>query len=161
MTGPVFDPDGPPDLEDEGVLAAIAALFAVTDPVPPGLADEVCLRLAVRQLDADLAALEQTDQLAGIRSTEYERAASLTFSVGAWSMLVTVTPLDGTVVRLDGWITGSDGAEIELRERARSSTTAARDGRFAFPRVERGLIQFLVCPTAPGARRVITPHVEV
>lgn len=157
--------DVPPDAElddvDDALLARIAALYDALDPVPEQLAENICLSLALAELDADLAAFERTDSGVGVRSSDYQRVTSLTFSVGSWSMLVNVTPLDGTFVRLDGWVTGNTDARIELRERSRSTVVPAADGRFSFARVERGLAQFLITGSAPGARPVITPHVEV
>lgn len=157
--------DVPADAEldhvDDALLARIAVLYDALDPVPEQLADTICLTLALAELDADLAAFERTESGVGVRSSDYQRVTSLTFSVGEWSMLVNVTPLDGTIVRLDGWVTGDGEARIELRERSRSSVASAPDGRFSFARVERGLVQFLITGSAPGGRPVITPHVEV
>ncbi|MFT3876832.1 MAG: hypothetical protein QM708_10490 [Propioniciclava sp.] len=163
MTRPDIPPDAGAELDavDAALLSQIAALYDRIDPAPATLADEICLALALAELDADLAAFERSDQGVGVRSHDYQRVSSLTFSVGTWSMLVTVTPLDGTFVRLDGWLTGDASARVELRERARSTALTADEGRFTFGRVERGLVQFLVTSSDPGARPVITPHVEV
>ncbi len=161
MTRPDIPADAELDDADAALLARIAALYDALDPVPEHLADTLCLALALAELDADLAAFERSESGVGVRSSDYQRVTSLTFSVGTWSMLVNVTPLDATFVRLDGWVTGGGTARVELRERARSTVATAADGRFSFARVERGLVQFLATGSAPGARPVITPHVEV
>lgn len=158
------DPAPPPlDQFDERILAGVREVAARLDPVPAELATDIKFALSVRALHAEVAELQRLGAEGSlVRSVDYARAETLTFTSDRLSVMVTITDLDGEHVRLDGWVTGAGAIDIELRERSRSSTTRAdADGRFVIASVARGMIQFVFHPSESGQRPVITPHVEI
>jgi hypothetical protein len=153
----------PLDQFDELVLAGVREVQARLDPVPAELADDIKFALSVQALHAEVAELQRLGaEGALVRSVDYTRAETLTFTSDQLSVMVTITELDGERVRLDGWVSGAAGIDIELRQRSRSSTTTADDdGRFAFASVPHGMVQFVFHPGDDTRRPVITPHVEI
>jgi hypothetical protein len=152
----------PLDDLDAAVLDRFRAALQVVDPMPPDLDERVELALTVQALNAEIAELQRVpEDLAGVRSHDYERVDTVTFTGGTMSAVVTISRVDSETARIDGWVDG-DLAEVELRERSRTSSVSIdAEGRFAFARVERGLVQFVF--RSPGAETstVITPSMEV
>ncbi len=153
----------PLDQYDLRVLQALREVHGRLDPVPADLADHVKFDLSMQALHAEVAELQRLGPGSVLaRNVDYTRAETLTFTSDQLSVMVTITDLDGDHVRLDGWVTGADGVEVELRERLRSSTTTAdEDGRFAFATVAHGMVQLVFHPAEQTGRPVITPHVEI
>ncbi len=153
----------PLDQFDERVLAGVREVHARLDPAPAELADDIKFALSIQALHAEVAELTRLGAEGSlVRSVDYTRAETLTFTSDTLSVMVTITALDAEHVRLDGWATGAVGFEVELRQRSQSSTTTADDdGRFAFASVAHGMVQFVFRPADDGLRPVITPHVEI
>lgn len=153
----------PIDDGDERALRLVRAHLAVMDPVPGDLAERVKFAMTVASLEAEVAHLMQDAQeLTTVRTTDYDRATTVTFESGSLSIMVTLEEGEGSSTTLRGWVT-APGAEVELRERARSSVTVADDeGRFVFEGVERGTVNLVIRPDdEPGVRPVITPGIEI
>lgn len=153
----------PLDAADERALRLVRAHLDVVDPVPVDLADRVKFAMTVASLEAEVAHLMQdATELAAVRTTEYDRATTVTFESGSLSIMVTLEEGEQSSTTLRGWVT-APGAEVELRERSRSSVTVADDeGRFVFERVERGTVNLVIrLHDEPGARPVITPGIEI
>ncbi len=153
----------PLDQFDERVLAGVREVQARLDPVPAELADDIKFALSVQALHAEVAELQRLGAEGTlVRSVDYARAETLTFTSDQLSVMVTITILDDARVRLDGWVTGTSGVDIELRQESRSSRTHSDDdGRFAFASVPHGMVQFVFHPSDDAQRPVITPHVEI
>jgi len=153
----------PIDADDERALRLVRAHLDVVDPVPADLAERVKFAMTVASLEAEVAHLiSDAMELAAVRTTEYDRATTVTFESGSLSIMVTLEAGERTATRLRGWVT-APGAEVELRERSRSSVTTADDeGRFVFEGVERGTVNLVIrLHDEPGARPVITPGIEL
>lgn len=161
---PVLGEDEHLDAFDEATLDALRDLMARVDPVPAQLDDRVKFALTVQALEAEIAELQRLpSEAAGVRSVDYARAQTVTFTTDAMTAMVTITAVDADTVRIDGWVTGG-AVEVELRERSRSSLVDTdEDGRFVFDQVPRGMVQFVLRPTTAGttARPVITPTIEL
>ena len=155
--------DEPLDDLDERILMTLKVTHEATDPPPPGLTERITYALSVAALEAEVAHIvAQSQELAGVRSTAYERTSTVTFANDGFSVMVTIDAATQGLARVTGW-TSDPGIEVELRERARSRSTTADDrGRFAFGEVERGLVHFLFRWPEPEPRPpVITPAFEI
>jgi hypothetical protein len=166
MTGPQdLDrlAEGPIDDDDVRVLQQVARLFDTLDPVPPGLVDRVNFGITLDALHAEIAELQRSGDLAGVRSTGADAAQTVTFSSPSLTVMVTITPSSADRARIDGWIAPGGGVSVELRSAAGvTSVTADADGRFVFDDVERGLVRFLVRPPEGVAQQpVLTPSIEI
>lgn len=153
----------PFDATDERVLHLVRAHLDTVDPVPPHLADRVKFAMTVASLEAEVAHLMQDARsLAAVRTTEYDRATTVTFESGSLSIMVTLEEDERPGTTLRGWVT-APGAEVELRERSRSSVTVTDDeGRFVFEGVEHGTVNLVIRHhDEPGTRPVITPGIEI
>lgn len=151
------------DAADAAVLAVLRNLHAELDPVPAGLTDDLKFALTVQALHAEVAELQLVGTDTGVRSLEYTRAETLTFSGGPFTTMINVVSSGPDEVRIDGWVTGGP-ATIELRERERTSTIdIGSEGRFVFERVRRGMVQFVLYPVAgdSGSKPVITPSIDL
>ncbi len=160
-----IDPTAVPlDEKDYALLDALRALHAELDPVPAGLTDDIKFALTVQALHAEVAELTRLSaDSALVRSVDYTRAETLTFTGGAFTTMVSIVGIGPDDVRIDGWVTGGP-VRIELRERSRTSSVEVdEEGRFAFEPVSRGMVQFVLYPLdeATGGKPVITPSIEV
>ncbi|WP_353952241.1 hypothetical protein V6K52_02005 [Knoellia sp. S7-12] len=151
------------DALDERALALIRTRLDLVDPVPVDLTERVKFAMTVASLEAEIAHLMNDSAMAGAtRTTEYDRASTVTFESEGLSIMVTLEPVDRDVVRVRGWVT-APGAEVELRERSRSQEATADDeGRFVFERVDHGTVHLVIRRhDEPGSRPVITPGIEI
>jgi hypothetical protein len=151
------------DEQDLRALATLRAVMQASDPVPSGLAERAKFAMSVAALEAEIAEITTTTaELAGVRSTQYDRASTITFSSDHLSAMITIEVVDGGTARLSGWVT-TGPTHIELRERSRTQETATDDaGRFTFSSVERGLVHLVMRRLDdPQSRPVITPAIEI
>lgn len=153
----------PLDSADQRALTLIRTHLDLVDPVPVDLTERVKFAMTVASLEAEIAHLMNDGLAVGAtRTTEYDRATTVTFESEGLSIMVTLEPVDRDVVRVRGWVT-APGADVELRERSRSQEATADDeGRFVFERVEHGSVHLVIRRhDEPGARPVITPGIEI
>lgn len=154
----------PLDEVDEKILSALADVLRANDPVPAGLADDVKFALTVQALHAEVAELQRLGAETALARSEYTRTQTLTFSAEALSAMVTLSPIDDSHVRVDGWVTGLDGpVTVELRTTDGIDVLTAAiddDGRFTLDPAPRGLVRFVFLPGG-DVRPVITPTVEI
>lgn len=164
-----FDPgtseqgwDEPLDDLDGAVLAALASLHTRRDPVPPKLAEDAKFAVAVKLMHAEVAEIRRQGlDLAAVRSTDFHRVETLTFTSDTVTVMITVTARDAESVRVDGWVDGPP-IVVEVRDRAGSHVVeAGEDGRFSVPRVTKGLAQLVFRERDGTARPVVTPHFEL
>lgn len=154
---------------DEGDLRALAtlrAVYEVGDPVPPSLLDRIKFAITLDDLEAEVARLqrESVPELAGARADDVLKAQTVTFTSDTLTTMVTITPLMGSGVRIDGWATPGAFLEVELRiGDATMRVTADADGRFVFGQVPHGLAQLVLRQNEgeAGDHPVITPAIEI
>jgi hypothetical protein len=162
---PVPGADEPLDDADAALLDDLARLFTQVDPPPAHLADLVAFALELDGIDGDVALLAgRAESVGAARSSEVTR--SITFAGDSLTVMITVTPLAGGDIRVDGWASPGARLPIELRSGTGSNRTEADEGgRFEFTSVPAGRVQFILHPElvagAVGARQVVTPAVEL
>lgn len=162
MTPSVDDlAEGAIDDVDVRALNRLADLYSALDPVPPGLVERINFGLTLDALECEIAELQRSAGLAGVRAEADQGVESVTFTSAALTTMITITAASGDRVRIDGWIAPGAGVAVELRARERSYTTLADDdGRFVLDDVPKGLAQFVLRP--PGdARPVVTPSLSI
>jgi hypothetical protein len=150
---------------DAGLLEKVRRMWAERDPVPEDLAERIRFALDLEDLEIELLELERARPvLSGHRGEE--RVRTLTFTSDSLSVMVSITPVRGEVMRIDGWISDGSGLDVELRLKAGTRRERAdAQGRFAFDGVGGGLVQFLFHPTTGAGRElahtVVTPAVQL
>jgi hypothetical protein len=151
------------DDTDVAVLRQAAQIFEKLDPVPAGLVDRINFGLTLDALHAEIAELQRSADLVGVRAETNSDVQTVTFTSATLTTMITVTPTSGDRVRVDGWIAPGAGVSVELRSRTESRHTVADDdGRFVFEDVSRGLAQFVLrVPDEAADRPVVTPAIEI
>lgn len=151
------------DATDIEVLRRTAAVYDALDPVPGGLVDRIQFDITLDALHAEIAQLQRSGDLVGVRSEDATEAQTVTFTSAHLTTMVTITEISSERVRIDGWVAPGGGVSVELRRVDGSeSTVADADGRFVFADVSRGLAQFVLRPPASAQQHpVITPSVEL
>lgn len=162
---PSFDElaNGRIDAEDVRVLGQVASLFDTLDPVPAGVIERIQFGITLDALHAEIAELQRSGDLVGVRADELTEAQTITFTSPSLTTMVTVTPTSADLVRIDGWITPGADVLIELRvvDGVRT-TTADQDGRFVLEDLPHGYAQFVIRPPADsGQPPVVTPSIEL
>ena len=153
--------DGSIDGVDLRVLDRIEALYAQLDPVPTGLVDRVKFGITLEALHAEIAELQRSADLAGVRS-DVTDSQTITFTSARLTTMVTISPISAETTRIDGWVVPGAGVSVELRTRTGAlQTTADADGRFVFEIVERGMAQFVLRTEDAAAAPVMTPSIEL
>jgi hypothetical protein len=152
----------PIDDADAAALRDLARIYDALDPVPRGLVDRVKFGLTLDALHAEIAELQRSSGLVGVRAEAAGDVQSVTFTSATLTTMITVTPTSADRVRVDGWIAPGGGVAVELRGRTTTRHTVADpDGRFAFDDVAKGLAQFVLRPPTVEARPVVTPSIEI
>jgi hypothetical protein len=157
---------GPIDDGDLRVLATLRRVYEVGDPLPASLLDRVKFAITLDDLEAEVARLqrESVPELEGARSDDVLKTQTVTFTSETLTTMVTITPLPGGGVRVDGWATPGALLDVELRVGdATLHATADEDGRFVFEHVGHGLAQLVLRQNGAGAggHPVITPAIEI
>jgi hypothetical protein len=165
MSGPSFEQlaDGPIDADDARVLGRIASLYDTLDPVPSGLVERIQFGITLDALHAEIAELQRSGDLVGVRADELTEAQTITFTSPSLTTMVTVTPMTADTVRIDGWITPGGNVTVELRTpEGTRTTTADEDGRFVLEDLPHGYAQFVIRPPeGSGQPPVVTPSIEL
>lgn len=150
------------DAIDLATLARIEALYEQLDPVPAGLVDRVQFGITLEALHAEIAELQRSVDLVGVRSEGLADAQTVTFTSARLTTMVTISPVSVDEVRIDGWAVPGAGITVELRtEHATASVVADLDGRFVFATVERGMAQFVLRGQDSGVAPVLTPSIQL
>lgn len=149
------------DLDVE-VLRRTAELFDALDPAPAGLADRINFGLTLEALHAEVAKLQRSASLVGVRAETDSDVQTVTFTSSRLTTMITVTPTPGDRVRVDGWIAPGGRLVVELRAQSETRQTASdEDGRFVFEDVPRGLAQFVLRTPGEDGSLVVTPAIEI
>lgn len=148
---------------DLRALEELAALYAELDPVPDGLVERIQFGITLDALEAEIAQLQRSADLAGVRSDETAEAQTVTFTSSTVTTMITITPTSADHARIDGWAAPGGGYTITLRtEFGTEETVADEDGRFVFANVSRGLAQFVLRPPAGSSQpAVVTPSLQL
>ena len=156
----------PLDGEDVAILLALADFYTRHDPVPTGLTDRLAFTVALAEMEAELAELQNVDrEFAGVRGDEPEQARTITFASGSLSAMVTISVEDAQNVRIDGWVAPAEAMDVDLRLPASQRRICSDpDGRFVFTDVPHGLVTLVFRGendgrTGPGP--VITPTFQL
>lgn len=155
--------NGELDDVDLAALGHIRQLFETLDPVPRDLVNRIQFGLTLDALEAEVAELQRSGDLVGVRSDSDGDVQTVTFTSSSLSTMVTITPTSAERVRIDGWVAPGGGVAVELRVVGDDlQTVADSDGRFVFDDVPHGLAQFILRPPSDGnARPVVTPSIEI
>jgi hypothetical protein len=153
------------DGTDDRLLADIAQLYELIDPVPPDLVERIGFTLTLADLEIELAKLI-TESRTPVGARGEERARTVTFTSDSLTVMVTITPTNHGECRIDGWIAPGAAIRVELRsDRGSHDVTADVDGRFDFADVHCGLVQLVFHPTPDVDVQlrspVVTPAVQV
>jgi hypothetical protein len=150
------------DEADDRILAAVAGLYATLDPVPSSLVERVQFGITLDALHAEIAELQRSGDLAGVRSDGVTDTQSVTFTSASVTTMVTITVSSAERARIDGWVAPGAGATIQMRTKTGVlEAVADDDGRFVFDDVPRGMAQFVVRqPATSSLPQVITPSIE-
>jgi hypothetical protein len=141
---------------------ALATMWARKDPVPDGLVEKVLVAIATEDLDAEyelLHLVEQTRTLAGARGAG--EAFTISFSGGAFSLLLRVSQLGKKLCRVDGWVTPAQAMKVSISQQANTWDAVVDTlGRFEIPELPLGFTRFWLFST-DGERLFATPTVEL
>jgi hypothetical protein len=151
------------DDADIRVLNQMAQIHDALDPVPSGLVDRIQFGITLDALHAEIAELQRSGDLAGVRSETGTEAQTVTFTSASLTTMVTITPVNADRVRIDGWVAPGGDVVVELRiVHDTLVVTADSDGRFVFDDVAHGLVQFLIRPPeGVGHPPVVTPSIQI
>ncbi|MGL5808892.1 MAG: hypothetical protein ACRCYQ_02990 [Nocardioides sp.] len=154
------------------VLADLARMWSLADPVPDGLVARMQAAVAAEAADADLdyellLLVERSSVGAGTRATA---SYTLRFALDEVDLLLRpATVGDGAarVTRLDGWIVPPEGMRVRVQLVDRDlagprefDTEVDANGRFEFPELPAGLARLWLLP-ADGGRPFATPVFEI
>src|SRR4051794_26311094 len=88
------------DASDIAVLRKVSGLYAELDPVPGGLIDRISSGITLDALHAEIAELQRSGELVGVRSDATE-AQTVTFTSSSLTTMVTITVISGDRARID------------------------------------------------------------
>ena len=145
------------------MLARVANLFDALDPVPAGLVDRVQFGITLDALQAEIAELQRTADLAGVRSGATSEAQTVTFTSASLTTMVTITPVSADRARIDGWARARGGFEVEMRTaghslRRRPMTTG---GSYSRTWSAGWRSSCFVRPAGSHQSVVLTPSIEI
>lgn len=151
------------DETDALTLLRMRALYDTLDPVPAGLVDRITFGITLDALHAEIAELQRSSDLVGVRGDDVAEAQTITFTSATLTTMITISSLSADRARIDGWIAPGRDVAVELRRVDGSEhTTADADGHFVFADVPRGLAQLVLRPPdGDGSPPVVTPSVEL
>lgn len=154
---------GEPDEADFRTLRNLARLYDTIDPVPSGLVERIQFGITLDALHAEIAELQHSSDLVGLRAEELTEARTVTFTSSSLTTMVTITSTSTERARIDGWVAPGGGVTVEARTREGVTTTIADgDGRFVFEDLARGFVQFTVRPPhGVPSPPVLTPPIEI
>lgn len=158
----------PMDQRDLDVLGDLLDIYDRLDPMPGMLPEVVLFGLQIKDLDAEVARLVDSElSLAGAAGTRsVEHAKRVTFSSDNLTVMISVQAQPDRGLRLDGWAAPGGRLRAELRTDGETMTTECDEtGRFVFESVPSGSVQLVLHPTEdsdPTIRiPVVTPAIHL
>ncbi len=156
----------PLDGEDVAILLAVADFYHRNDDVPEGLVDRLAFTVALAEMEAELAQLQNVDRdLVGARGEEAEEARTITFAAESLSAMVTISTEDPQSVRIDGWVAPAEAIDVDLRlPTSQRRVSSDPDGRFVFTDVPHGLVTLVFRGESDGRAGpgpVVTPTFQL
>ena len=154
--------DEPLDDTDVRLLDGIRDMFGVADPMPADLPERIRFRLALRDLEIEVARLTAEEDQPALAVRGAEQSRTITFDSDSLTIMIRIDANRDETVRVDGWLAPPQRREIDMKTTAESlSVSSDGQGRFAFARVPRGMAQLVVRPAEQGpdgaGRSVVTP----
>ncbi|MFC8922264.1 hypothetical protein [Cellulosimicrobium sp. NPDC057127] len=157
-------PDEPLDEVDVALLADLARIAEALDPVPAGLAERSLFAVTLAGLEAEVMELEyvQVPEMSVRGEAPPVEARTITFTSESVTVMISLSPVEGGRVRIDGWAAPATSLRVELhRPGSVTETTSDEDGRFVFDDVDRGPASLVVRRTDHAGSAVSTPVVEL
>ncbi|MBD8080543.1 hypothetical protein [Cellulosimicrobium arenosum] len=157
-------PDEPLDEVDVALLADLARIADEIDPVPAGLVDRSLFAITLAGLEAEVMELEyvQAPAMSVRGDAPPVEARTITFTSESVTVMISLSPADGGLVRIDGWAAPATALRVELhRPGSVSEASSDDDGRFAFDAVERGPASLVVRRADGSGGAVSTPVIEL
>ena len=154
--------DGPLDEADFSILDRIQEAFSAADPMPADLVDRIRFRIALRDLEVEIARLTADEDRPVLAARGEEQSRTITFDRDSLTIMIRVDANADGSARVDGWLAPPQDRTVEMKTAAGSLLVQADEqGRFAFSQVPRGTAQLVVRPAgdaaADGGRSVVTP----
>lgn len=154
--------DHPVDLglpeQDALLLAELATVLELADPVPEGMTDRIRFAMDLDDLEFEVARWQRDGELAGVRGSV--APDTITFTVGDLTVMVSLAPATNGN-RFDGWLVPGGAHTVEVRVEGHDPVTATADegGRFVLDDVPKGITQIVVHVAGQRPRSVVTPTI--
>jgi hypothetical protein len=164
-------PTEPMDDDDLAVLAHLAEVANLVDPMPDDLDERSLFAATLAGLEVEMMeAVHVAEPLAGVRSATAPtegvptEARTISFTHGDLTLMIQLSRERAGRIRVDGWIavpTPSYTVELHRPGAEPESTEADEDGRFSFPSVEPGAASLIVRRPKSDGGAVSTPLIEL
>jgi hypothetical protein len=147
--------------DDARLLAELAVVLELADPVPDGMTDRIRFAMDLDDLEFEVARWQREDRLVGVRGSA--APDTITFTVGDLTVMVSLAPATNGN-RFDGWLVpgGPHTVEVRVDGYAPATTSADEGGRFALQEVPKGITQIVVHLAGKAGQRtrtVVTPTI--
>lgn len=158
--------DAPLDDSDVALLAQVATMLDIADPVPDDLIERIQFSLALDEVFAEVAEMTRVlDDALAVRTdlSDATRTETVTFSAERLTAMVTLSELGAGRVRIDGWVTPAGVRTVALRMQGEDQTVQTDEsGRFVADNLREGFVQLVFHPldgedTDDGGGLVVTP----
>ncbi|RPF22890.1 hypothetical protein [Myceligenerans xiligouense] len=166
-----LSPAEPMDDADRAVLAHLAEVASLLDPMPDDLVERSLFAATLAGLEAEVMEVVQlSDTAAGVRSATAPaegaptEARTISFTHGDLTLMIQLSAERAGRIRVDGWIavsTPSYTVELHRPGTAPEVTEADEDGRFSFPAVQPGAASLIVRRPEADGGAVSTPVIEL
>jgi hypothetical protein len=156
--------DNPVDLglpeQDVLLLAELATVLELADPVPEGMTDRIRFAMDLDDLEFEVARWQREGELAAAGVRGSVAPDTITFTVGDLTVMVSLAPATNGN-RFDGWLVPGGPHTVEVRVEGHDPVTATADegGRFVLDDVPKGITQIVVHVAGGRPRSVVTPTI--
>ncbi len=165
MSAPLgYSPEEPLDTVDLEILADLARIHTMLDPVPDGLVERSLFAITLAGLEAEVMELEyvRVPEMSVRGEAPPIEARTITFTAESLTVMITLSARDDGRIRIDGWAAPAGELTVELhRPDGMVSTVADEDGRFVFDAVGPGPASLLLRALGAGGDAVTTPIIEL
>lgn len=147
--------------QDARLLAELATVLELADPVPGGMTDRIHFAMDLDDLEFEVARWQRESELVGAGGVRGSVAPdTITFTVGDLTVMVSLAPATNGN-RFDGWLVPGGPHTVEVRVEGHDPVNATADegGRFVLEEVPKGITQIVVHLAGQRARSVVTPTI--